>query len=226
MVQALLRLEYISPTAASKASAAAPAAVDQSAMETKAYVQVSASEPKREGNRLTITAMLDIAEGWHVNANPASLDFLISTSVDVREDSGKAEVKPAYPGARAMTTPLGDIKVYEGKVSIPVGSVAARQNGKPAPAHPRPGLQGHHLPRAFGLDDAVEGKIKNGFPRREAVKLLSLAKKPNDYPLLPFTSLSHRSLGIITKPSPSLAACPLQELEAPLQSFLPALTTP
>jgi hypothetical protein len=29
-------------------------------------------------------------------------------------------VKPAYPDARAMTTPLGDITVYEGKVSIPV----------------------------------------------------------------------------------------------------------
>jgi len=83
-------------------------------------VKVSASAPKREGNSLTVTALLDIAKGWHVNANPASFDFLISTSVDVREDSGKAEVEPVYPKAHAMATPLGDIKVYEGKVSIPV----------------------------------------------------------------------------------------------------------
>ncbi len=120
MVHALLRLEHISPATASKASEATPAAVDQTAMETKAYVTVSASELKREGDRLTVTAVLEIAAGWHVNANPASLDFLIPTSVDVREDSGKAEVKPAYPGAKAVTTPLGDIKVYEGKISIPI----------------------------------------------------------------------------------------------------------
>ncbi|MGZ5044390.1 MAG: protein-disulfide reductase DsbD domain-containing protein, partial [Methylobacter sp.] len=67
-----------------------------------------------------VTAVLDIDQGWHINANPASLDFLIPTSVDVREDSGKAEVKPTYPDARVMATPLGDINVYEGKVSIPV----------------------------------------------------------------------------------------------------------
>jgi len=83
-------------------------------------VEVSASEPMREDDSFTVTAVLDIAPGWHINANPASFDFLIPTSVDVRENSGKAEVKPAYPEAHAMTTPLGDIKVYEGKVSIPV----------------------------------------------------------------------------------------------------------
>lgn len=119
MVHALLRLNHLAP--AVKAAQQPDEAVTlREAMETKAYVKVSASEPQREGNSLTVTAVLDIAQGWHVNANPASFDFLISTSVDVREDSGKAEAKPAYPEAQAMTTPLGDIKVYEGKVSIPV----------------------------------------------------------------------------------------------------------
>jgi uncharacterized protein YyaL (SSP411 family) len=119
MVHALLRLNHLTP--AKKATQRPDEAVTlPEAMETKAYVKVSASEPKREANSLTVTAVLDIAEGWHINANPASLDFLIPTSVDVREDSGKAEVKPAYPDACAMATPLGDIKVYEGKVSIPV----------------------------------------------------------------------------------------------------------
>jgi uncharacterized protein YyaL (SSP411 family) len=119
MVHALLRLNHLAPAA--KATQQPDEVVNlPEAMETKAYVKVSASEPKREGNSLNVTAVLDIAESWHINANPASLDFLIPTSVDVREDSGKAEVKPAYPDALAMTTPLGDIKVYEGKVSIPV----------------------------------------------------------------------------------------------------------
>ena len=119
MVHALLRLNHLTP--AKKTTQRPDEAVTlQEAMETKAYVKVSASEPKREANSLTVTAVLDITEGWHINANPASLDFLIPTSVDVREDSGKAKVKPAYPDARAMATPLGDIKVYKGKVSIPV----------------------------------------------------------------------------------------------------------
>ncbi|HEY8158508.1 MAG TPA: DUF255 domain-containing protein [Methylobacter sp.] len=119
MVHALLRLNYVAP-AAKAAQQPDKAVTRQEAMATKAYVKVSASEPKREGNSLTVTAVLDIAQGWHINANPASLDFLIPTSVDVREDSGKAEVTPAYPEARSMATPLGDINVYEGKISIPV----------------------------------------------------------------------------------------------------------
>jgi DsbC/DsbD-like thiol-disulfide interchange protein len=119
MVHALLRLNHLA-RAAKAARQPDEAVIMQEAMETKAHVKVSASEPKREGNSLTVTAVLDIAQGWHINANPASLDFLIPTSVDVREDSGKAEVKPTYPDARAMTTPLGDIKVYDGKVSIPI----------------------------------------------------------------------------------------------------------
>ena len=119
MVHALLRLNHLAPAA--KATQQPDEVVNlPEAMETKAYVKESASEPKRESNSLNVTAVLDIAESWHINANPASLDFLIPTSVDVREDSGKAVVKPAYPDALAMTTPLGDIKVYEGKVSIPV----------------------------------------------------------------------------------------------------------
>ncbi|MGZ5029917.1 MAG: DUF255 domain-containing protein [Methylobacter sp.] len=119
MVHALLRLNRLT-SAARAAQQPGEAVTGQQAMETKAYVQVSVLEPTREGKSLTVTAVLDIAQGWHINANPASLDFLIPTSVDVREDSGKADVKQAYPEARVMTTLLGDINVYEGKVSIPV----------------------------------------------------------------------------------------------------------
>ena len=119
MVHALLRLNHLAPTAEATLQPDEAVAMPE-AMETKAYVKVGVSEPEREGNRLTVTAVLDIAQSWHVNANPASLDFLIPTSVDVCEDSGKAEAKPVYPDARAMTTPLGEIKVYEGRVSIPV----------------------------------------------------------------------------------------------------------
>ncbi|MGZ4997274.1 MAG: DUF255 domain-containing protein [Methylobacter sp.] len=119
MVHALLRLNHLVP-ATKAAQQPDESATRQEAMATRAYVKVSAPEPKREGNNLIVTVVLDIAQGWHINANPASLDFLIPTSVDVREDSGKAEVAPAYPDARSMATPLGEVNVYEGKVSIPL----------------------------------------------------------------------------------------------------------
>jgi len=119
MVHTLLRLNHVTPAAKARQQPEGVATL-QEAIETKAFVKVSASEPKREGNSLTVTAMLDIAEDWHINANPASLDFLLPTSVDVRENSGTAEVKALYPEACVMTAPLGDIKIYKGKVSIPV----------------------------------------------------------------------------------------------------------
>jgi len=124
MVHALLRLNHATP-AAKATPQPAEALAAQEAMETKAHVQVSAQEAKREGNGFIVTAVLDIAEGWHINANPASLDFLIPTSVDVRDDAGKAEARPAYPEGLAMTTPMGDIKVYEGKTRIPVRVTSA-----------------------------------------------------------------------------------------------------
>lgn len=124
MVHALLRLNHPAPAAkAAPQPIEAPAAGQ--AMETRAYVKVSVPEAKREGNGFIVTAVLDIAEGWHVNANSASLDFLIPTSVDVRDVAGKAQAKPNYPEGRTMVTPLGDIKVYEGRVSIPVRVTSA-----------------------------------------------------------------------------------------------------
>jgi DsbC/DsbD-like thiol-disulfide interchange protein len=119
IVQALLRLNHAIPAVAIKSQPSDKAAV-QNAMETKAHVVVRVTDSKREGDKLTVTALLDIAEGWHINANPASLDFLIPASVDVRNDSGTVEASPEYPDAHAMATPLGDILVYEGKANIPV----------------------------------------------------------------------------------------------------------
>lgn len=118
MVQALLRLDHVAPIIAGEShTELAPA---QDTMETKAYVTVSSSDLKHKDGQFTVMVVLDIAEGWHINANPASLDFLIPTSVDVREGSGKAKVKLSYPDAKAMTSLLGDINVYEGKMNIPV----------------------------------------------------------------------------------------------------------
>ncbi len=118
MVHAALRLNHAIPVV--KATLGDDVVSLPEAMETKAHVRVSAPEVRREDKGLIVTAVLDIAEGWHINANPASLDFLIPASVDVREESGRAKTYPAYPEGRTLNTPLGDIRVYDGKVVIPV----------------------------------------------------------------------------------------------------------
>ncbi len=73
-----------------------------------------------ESNARDWLVRLEIAEGWHVNANPASLDFLIPTQVGPADAS--AEVDVSYPpGAdyhpRFSLEPLS---VYEGRVDIRV----------------------------------------------------------------------------------------------------------
>ena len=69
--------------------------------------------------------VLEIAEGWHVNANPASLDFLIPTKVQAA-DGGAVDVRypkgsPYHP--RFSREPLS---VYEGAVQIPVETKARK----------------------------------------------------------------------------------------------------
>ncbi len=56
--------------------------------------------------------ILDVEEGWHINANPASMDFLIPTEVSA------PGMSPVYPDPEKMQTPLGDLSVYKGKVEI------------------------------------------------------------------------------------------------------------
>ncbi len=118
MVGALMRLQPASVAPQTQVASAGPAT---SAMDSKARMNVSLTDFKREGNKLAVTALLEVQEGWHINANPVTLDFLIPTSVDLREDSGKTRVEAVkYPPAKAAKTPLGDINIYEGNVAIPV----------------------------------------------------------------------------------------------------------
>ncbi len=120
LVQALLRLEHISVADKNDVvSAGGDRSVDTS--ESKAWVDVKVKSQREGGERVIFTAILDIASGWHVNANPATMDFLIPTSVDIRADGGEVRLEnTGYPQGKALNTPLGDIKVYMGKVEIPV----------------------------------------------------------------------------------------------------------
>jgi uncharacterized protein len=64
--------------------------------------------------------MLDIAEGFHVNANPASDKFYVATEVKAEPQEGITPGQPAYP--KAVTRQLGfsdkPLAVYEGRAVI------------------------------------------------------------------------------------------------------------
>jgi len=79
----------------------------------KAYLMEKGSSDKRKIIRVEI----QIDYGWHINANPASMDFLIPTVIDIQggEDSS---LKVSYPNGRNSKTPLGVMSVYDGRVNI------------------------------------------------------------------------------------------------------------
>ena len=60
-----------------------------------------------------LLAELRVAEGWHVNANPVSLEFLIPTRLNAAIRGGRALPEPVYPAAKMLRTPLGALGVFE-----------------------------------------------------------------------------------------------------------------
>ena len=83
---------------------------------TQAVVRVSAAV-KTGTDRDKIAVTLQIADGYHVNANPASYDYLIATSVTF---DGLTPTQVLYPEAtlfKPSFAPAG-LKVYEGKVTL------------------------------------------------------------------------------------------------------------
>jgi hypothetical protein len=79
---------------------------------------VRASLKRRDGDPAQLVVRLGIDEGWHVNANPASLPFLIATAVEVRG----AEAVIRYPEGRRLRSEFApeEILVYEGTIEIPM----------------------------------------------------------------------------------------------------------
>ncbi|MCB1036229.1 MAG: hypothetical protein KDD47_20565, partial [Acidobacteria bacterium] len=74
------------------------------------------AEKGKEGWR-PFRVRLEIAEGWHVNANPASEEFLIPTTVEGERAEARGLV---YPEGRDFQPDFAEaaIQVYEGRVEI------------------------------------------------------------------------------------------------------------
>ncbi|CAP44931.1 hypothetical protein GG851_04080 [Bordetella petrii] len=68
---------------------------------------------------------LHIGDGWHVNANPASLDNLIPTSVLVVGDGEERSVQADYPAGKnsGIKIDTTDIMVYDDGTRIPVHQI-------------------------------------------------------------------------------------------------------
>lgn len=72
----------------------------------------------KQNSATTGEMLLTIKEGWHVNAHPASMDFLIPVNITLSQDPQSLQI--SYPTGHLIKTPLGDLMVYSETVLIPV----------------------------------------------------------------------------------------------------------
>ena len=72
------------------------------------------------GGRCPVAIELTVAEGWHVNANPASEDYLIATEVKVSSGQKVKLTRIRYPEGQKLPAEQGEVAqaVYSGKVMI------------------------------------------------------------------------------------------------------------
>lgn len=86
-------------------------------------VDVSAEfQPATDHSEPRIRVRLDMARGWHVNAHPASLDFLVATTIEARAGGETLALNIAWPEGRNSGIQVGGtrIKVYSDNTVIPV----------------------------------------------------------------------------------------------------------
>lgn len=71
----------------------------------------------RHGDLLRVHLSID--DGWHVNANPASLDFLIGTQLTVHNQGAALPLTIEYPLGHSVSVGLQQpIRVYSDKTEI------------------------------------------------------------------------------------------------------------
>ena len=67
-----------------------------------------------------VVVQLEIDDGWHINANPASDDFLIPTTVSVSPNTSVEIISAVYPKGKPFNFSFNDqpVSVYEGVLEI------------------------------------------------------------------------------------------------------------
>lgn len=85
---------------------------------------VTVTAPKdvaiRAGGSAEGRIVVTVAEGFHLQANPASEKYLIPTKLELSEGFGVKPGKPVYPTGRPYRLPgaTSDLSVYEGRFEI------------------------------------------------------------------------------------------------------------
>lgn len=112
------------------ATPATPAATPQ-----RQVVTASVEEARIDaGGSAETSVRLDIAEGYHVNANPPSDKFYIGTEIQAEAQDGITPGKPTYPPA--LTKKFGfaekPLAVYEGQavIKLPLSAAATASKGR------------------------------------------------------------------------------------------------
>lgn len=85
-------------------------------------VTATAEIKAKNGDTFNVALHLKIAAGWHINANPASQDNLIPTTVAVNENALVEAVDVAYPQGSSVRFEFsaGSLNVYEENLTIPL----------------------------------------------------------------------------------------------------------
>ena len=91
------------------------------------------SQTVQRGASTALEVALDIAAGWHLNANPASSDWLIPTSLIANSDLPVLLTDVSYPPGKPVFLRALDetLSVYDGTVVL-TGQVAAKPEAGPA----------------------------------------------------------------------------------------------
>jgi thiol:disulfide interchange protein DsbD len=109
------------PGAASQEGVAAPPKAATLVRVTAAPLTLAA------GARTEVLVALDIAAGWHINANPPSPDYLIPTTVTLRGAAGLTPGRTTYPAGEPMKLAFDEnpLSVYSGQATLKVALAAA-----------------------------------------------------------------------------------------------------
>lgn len=72
------------------------------------------------GSSFRAAVVVDIEDGWHVNANQPTLDYLIGTTFSLGETAGFSVIDAQYPEAEMLTFDFAQepLAVYEGEVPV------------------------------------------------------------------------------------------------------------
>ena len=90
--------------------------------ETSSFVTATAEIQSHNGGIFNVMFQLNIAEGWHMNANPAGQDNLIPTTITVDADTPFEILDIAYPQGRSTRFEFSNeaLNVYEDNLTIPL----------------------------------------------------------------------------------------------------------